>query len=56
MIKSLHIHNFKSFLDEKIEKFSNRINLIIGKNGQGKSNFYSAFKFVFSVEAKDKVT
>lgn len=37
----MKIENFKSFINEEITDFSPKINLILGKNGQGKSNFYS---------------
>ena len=55
MIKSLEIKNFKSFLNETIDQFSSNLNLVIGKNGHGKSNFYSALKFVFNVDSRDKI-
>lgn len=55
MIKKLEIKNFKSFLEEKIE-LNSGLNLIIGLNGQGKSNFYSALKFLFKKEMGKKVS
>ena len=56
MLKEIEILNYKSFLHEKISKISPRINLILGKNGQGKSNFYSALKFIFKIEEKNVVS
>jgi len=43
MIKKVSIRNFRSFLEEEISDFSEQLNLVIGKNGQGKSNFYAGF-------------
>ena len=44
-IKSIHIQNFKSIKDSGVVKFS-PINVLIGANGAGKSNFISFFKFL----------
>jgi len=30
--------------------------LIVGKNGHGKSNLYSAIKFLLTIDDKDKIT
>ena len=43
-IKHVYAHNFKSFEDISIEL--NSLNLIIGSNSSGKSNFVQIFKFV----------
>ena len=56
MIKSLEIKNFKSFLNEKISHFSPHLNLILGLNGQGKTNLYGAIKFLFQCEEKSKIS
>jgi predicted ATPase len=45
MIKDLHISNFKSFQDARIEKLG-RFNVIIGANASGKSNFIQIFRFL----------
>ena len=34
------LKNFKSYQNQMVTNISPRINLIIGKNGQGKSNFF----------------
>ena len=34
------LKNFKSYKNQMVTNISPRINLIIGKNGQGKSNFF----------------
>lgn len=36
-IENLYLHNFRNYHDEKIE-FHNGINLLVGSNGQGKTN------------------
>lgn len=48
MIKSLRIQNYRSFIDETIAPFNPQITLILGANGQGKSNFYSALIFALT--------
>ena len=37
-ILSIEIKNFTSYRHQKIEGFNKGVNLIIGKNGEGKSN------------------
>src|SRR6266487_342412 len=44
-IKSIHIQNFKSIKDSGVVEFK-PINVLIGANGAGKSNFISFFKFL----------
>lgn len=46
-IKALAIHGFKSFRDpERITSFSPAQNVVVGRNGSGKSNFFAAIRFV----------
>ncbi|KAI8873337.1 chromosome associated protein [Ramicandelaber brevisporus] len=48
-IKSITIQGFKSYKDASdCQDFSERSNVIIGRNGSGKSNFFSAVRFVLS--------
>ena len=47
MLKQVKIINFKSFLYEIVSFKSSRTYLLLGMNGQGKSNFYSALEFLF---------
>ncbi|GAA5861222.1 hypothetical protein JCM3774_002232 [Rhodotorula dairenensis] len=48
-IKSLKIQGFKSYRDETVvDPFSAGLNLLVGRNGSGKSNFFSAIRFVLS--------
>ncbi|KAF7304687.1 Structural maintenance of chromosomes protein [Mycena kentingensis (nom. inval.)] len=48
-IKSLTIQGFKSYRDQtSIEPFSPRHNVVVGRNGSGKSNFFAAIRFVLS--------
>ncbi|KAG0746639.1 hypothetical protein G6F57_008240 [Rhizopus arrhizus] len=46
-IKQIIIQGFKSYKDQTaIEPFSPKSNVIVGINGSGKSNFFSAIRFV----------
>ncbi|THU99128.1 RecF/RecN/SMC protein [Dendrothele bispora CBS 962.96] len=48
-IKTLTIQGFKSYRDQaQIEHFSPRHNVVVGRNGSGKSNFFAAIRFVLS--------
>ncbi|BGP07249.1 Structural maintenance of chromosomes protein 3 [Rhodotorula toruloides] len=43
------IQGFKSYRDETVvDPFSSGLNLLVGRNGSGKSNFFSAIRFVLS--------
>ncbi|KAG0656747.1 Structural maintenance of chromosomes protein 3 [Rhodotorula mucilaginosa] len=48
-IEVLQIQGFKSYRDETVvDPFSAGLNLLVGRNGSGKSNFFSAIRFVLS--------
>jgi structural maintenance of chromosome 3 (chondroitin sulfate proteoglycan 6) len=48
-IKQIIIQGFKSYKDQTvIEPFSPSLNVIVGRNGSGKSNFFAAIRFVLS--------
>ncbi|PWN47834.1 putative SMC3 [Violaceomyces palustris] len=48
-IKTLTIQGFKSYRDQTaVEPFSPAHNVVVGRNGSGKSNFFSAIRFVLS--------
>ncbi|KAG2382505.1 hypothetical protein C9374_005085 [Naegleria lovaniensis] len=49
-IKSVTIQGFKSYRDQTFagQEFSPSQNIIVGRNGSGKSNFFSAISFVLS--------
>ncbi|KAH7098435.1 RecF/RecN/SMC protein [Auriculariales sp. MPI-PUGE-AT-0066] len=48
-IKTITIQGFKSYRDQtQIEPFSPRHNVVLGRNGSGKSNFFAAIRFVLS--------
>ncbi|KAF2003975.1 RecF/RecN/SMC protein [Amniculicola lignicola CBS 123094] len=50
-IKQITIQGFKSYKEQTpIEAFSPRSNVIVGKNGTGKSNFFAAVRFVLGDE------
>jgi predicted ATPase len=47
-IKTITISGFKSYRDKvEVEPFSPRHNVVVGRNGSGKSNFFSG-KLAFS--------
>ncbi|CAO3654057.1 unnamed protein product [Mucor hiemalis] len=46
-IKQIIIQGFKSYKDQTtIDPFSSKHNVIVGRNGSGKSNFFAAIRFV----------
>ncbi|KAI9319338.1 RecF/RecN/SMC [Dichotomocladium elegans] len=46
-IKQVTIQGFKSYKDQlTFDPFSPKHNVIVGRNGSGKSNFFSAIRFV----------
>ncbi|KAF7511110.1 hypothetical protein GJ744_005341 [Endocarpon pusillum] len=48
-IKQIIIQGFKSYKDQTVtEPFSPKHNVIVGRNGSGKSNFFKAIQFVLS--------
>ncbi|WFC95905.1 Structural maintenance of chromosomes protein 3 [Malassezia brasiliensis] len=48
-IKALTIHGFKSFRDATVvDSLSPHANVVVGRNGSGKSNFFAAIRFVLS--------
>lgn len=50
-IKQVIIQGFRSYRDQTVvEPFSPRHNVIVGRNGSGKSNFFFAIQFVLSDE------
>lgn len=50
-IKQLIIQGFRSYREQTVvEPFSSRHNVIVGRNGSGKSNFFYAIQFVLSDE------
>ena len=56
MIKSLRVQNYRSFLDETIAPLSPQVTLVVGSNGQGKSNFYSALMFALTDEISTHIS
>uniref|UniRef100_A0A2L2YJK5 Structural maintenance of chromosomes protein 3 n=1 Tax=Parasteatoda tepidariorum TaxID=114398 RepID=A0A2L2YJK5_PARTP len=50
-IKQIIIQGFRSYREQTVvEPFSSRHNVIVGRNGSGKSNFFYAIQFVLSDE------
>ncbi len=54
-IKSIHIQNFKSIKDSGVVELK-PVNVLIGANGAGKSNFISFFKFLNKLYSKELQT
>lgn len=54
MLKTLRLHNFKTFLNTEIN-FTQR-HLIIGKNNSGKTNLCAAMKFLRTIGTSDFAT
>ncbi|KAK5277930.1 Structural maintenance of chromosomes protein 3, partial [Exophiala xenobiotica] len=48
-IKQISIQGFKSYKNQTVvNPFSPKLNVIVGRNGSGKSNFFAAIRFVLS--------
>lgn len=47
-VTKLVLHNFRSYADEEIDNFDDHCNVVVGRNGQGKSNLHIALMFLFS--------
>ena len=51
LIKSIKVNGFKSYRNETyVGPFDEGFNVVVGRNGAGKSNFFSAIEFVLSDE------
>ncbi|CAJ0938684.1 unnamed protein product [Ranitomeya imitator] len=51
LLRSVIIQGFRSYRDQTIvDPFSSKHNVIVGRNGSGKSNFFYAIQFVLSDE------
>ncbi|GAV04905.1 hypothetical protein RvY_15108 [Ramazzottius varieornatus] len=52
-IKQVTIQGFKSYKDQTaVEPFTKKHNVVVGKNGSGKSNFFKAIQFVLGDESE----
>lgn len=48
-IKSITLSNFRSFKQQpEIHPFSSEMNVVVGRNGSGKSNLFDAVQFVLA--------
>ena len=45
-ITSIYIKNFKSYLDFRLNDLNPCLNVVIGKNGHGKSNFFQGYNLI----------
>jgi chromosome segregation ATPase len=45
-IKRITLSGFKSYKSETVIEFEEGLNLIVGRNGHGKSNVFDAIRFV----------
>ena len=53
IIKKLTIKNFRSYYGEQSFEFSDRLNLILGANGDGKSTLYDAINWAFATDGRN---
>ncbi|MCY4561541.1 MAG: AAA family ATPase [Flavobacteriaceae bacterium] len=54
IIKKIIIENFRSFYGENIIEFNDGLNIFIGDNGDGKTTFFEALKWLFDTAIKNK--
>ncbi|MEO0290937.1 MAG: chromosome segregation SMC family protein [candidate division WOR-3 bacterium] len=54
-IKSILLHGFKSFYEREEIIFSDKISLVIGPNGCGKTNIFEAIRFVLGESRLNKL-
>lgn len=55
-IKTITIQGFKSYKDQAaVDPFSPKHNVVVGRNGSGKSNFFMAIRFVLG-DAYEKMS
>jgi len=47
-IKSVKMTGFRSYKEETLVEFSRKHNVVVGKNGSGKSNVFKALEFILS--------
>jgi structural maintenance of chromosome 3 (chondroitin sulfate proteoglycan 6) len=47
-IEQLVVEGFKSYKERVVVQFNPGLNVVVGKNGAGKSNIFSAIEFVLS--------
>lgn len=54
-LKKLIIENFRSYYGKKEFVFGDKLNLILGSNGDGKSTLFEALNWVLTQKATDVV-
>lgn len=55
IIQKLEIDNFRSYYKSNKFEFGNRLNLIIGANGDGKTTLYEAIEWLFRTDGTNKM-
>lgn len=55
IIQKLEIDNFRSYYKSNKFEFGNKLNLIIGANGDGKTTFYEALEWLFRTDGTNKM-
>ncbi len=53
IIKKITIKNFRSYYGEQTFEFSNRLNLILGANGDGKTTLFDAINWAFATDGRN---
>ena len=55
IIQKIEIENFRSYYKQNIFELTNRLNLIFGSNGDGKTTFYEALEWLFRTDGTNKM-
>lgn len=55
IIKEIHIENFKCYYGSNKMEFTDKLNLIVGGNGDGKTTFFEALEWLFNVSEKSNL-
>ena len=55
VIKRLEINNFRSYYKSNVFEFNDRLNLIIGANGDGKTTLFDALEWLFRTDNTNKM-
>lgn len=51
IIKKIQIDNFRSYYKQNVFELSDRLNLIIGSNGDGKTTLFDALEWLFNTKS-----
>lgn len=54
IIKSINIKNFRSYYGDNHVDFSDKLTLLIGDNGDGKTTFFESLEWLFLTAVESK--